>query len=375
MSHSPAKPSLEATAADQEARLLQLEALLDETGAEVLVLGQAGHAAWSLCGADLRIQVSSERMWGYVVVRRDMRKVVTWVMDARRFAEEELPDDVEVIAIHPDEGPLESVAVDLAGRGRVLSDCELPGTELALDHLRRVQYPLSDLELRRAIWIAERADTTCRAVADGLEPGLTEHDVVAQLSGAFLREGLAIDEMMVGFDERVRRYRHPVARGAHLERLAFFHPTVNRWGQHAILTRMVSLGSPDDALVERFGVVSEVEAWSVAMTRPGTTYAHILAGQRERYARHGHPDAPREHWQGGQTGFALCEIAHTSRPHEAIPEGGLYNWFITVPGAKKEETTLATSAGGRILTLSGAWPTRTVDTDLGPVTVADLFVR
>ena len=241
MSHPPAEPSLEATAADHEARLLQLEALLDEAGAEALILGQAGNAAWSLCGADLRIQVSSERTWGYVVVRRGVRKVVTWVMDARRFAEEELPRDVEAIALQPDEGSLEAVALDLAGGGRVLSDCELPGTEPALDHLRRVQYP--------------------------------------------------------------------------------------------------------------------------------------LAGQRERYAHNGYPDAWRDHWQGGQTGFALCEIAHTTRPHEAIPERGLYNWFITLPGVKKEETTLSTSEGGRILTLTGAWPTRMVDTDLGAVTVAELYVR
>ncbi len=111
------------------------------------------------------------------------------------------------------------------------------------------------------------------------------------------------------------------------------------------------------------------------MTRPGVSYAEMLAGQRERYARHGYRDAWHDHWQGGQTGFIHCDIAHVTRPADTIPEHGLFNWFITLPGAKKEETTLSTTDGGRVLTLAGAWPTRDVATDLGLVAVADLLVR
>ncbi len=111
------------------------------------------------------------------------------------------------------------------------------------------------------------------------------------------------------------------------------------------------------------------------MSRPGVSYAEILEGQRQRYAQRGYPDAWRDHRQGGQTGFELCDVAHVSRPDDAIPERGLFNWFITLPGAKKEETTLSGPDGGRILTLRGAWPTMNVSTDLGVVEVADLLLR
>ncbi len=366
---------LVATTIDHDHRRAGLDRLLADAAADALVLGMAGHAAWALCGADLRIAVSGERAWGFVVVRPGRRTVVAWVMDARRFAEEELPPDVDVVALHWDEGSPQATALELAGTGVVLSDCGLPGTRPADDALRAAQYPLTDLELRREEWIASRFEHHCRTVADALEPGQTEDEVAARLTAALLRDGLAVDEMMVGFDQRVRRYRHPVARGTRLERLALFHPTVNRWGQHVIGTRMVSLGPPDDETAERFAAVSEIEAWSVRMTRPGATHADILAGQVQRYAQLGHPDAWRDHWQGGQTGFALCEIAHVDRPSEAVPDRALYNWFITLPGAKKEETTLATPAGGRVLTLSGAWPTREVVTELGATEVADLLVR
>ncbi len=371
--HDPA--FLRATPADHEHRLAQLEALLDEAAAEALILGQASHAAWALCGADLRIQISSERAWGFVVVHRKWRKVVTWVMDARRFQDEELPEDVKVVAQHWDEESPETVARRLAGEGPVLSDCGLPRTEPAAEYLREAQYPLTDLELRRAEWIGARLDAGCRVAAEALEPGTTEYDAAALLTATYLRDGLAVDEMMIGFDERIGRYRHPVARGARLDRLALLHPTVNRWGQHAIATRMVSLGKPDDELVERFAVVSEVEGWSVAMTRPGVAYSTILDGQREIYSRRGYPRAWRDHWQGGQTGFALCEIAHVERPSDTVPERGLFNWFITLPGAKKEETTLSSGKGGRILTLAGAWPTQEFGTSLGPASVADLLIR
>ena len=364
-----------ATSADHAHRNQQLDRLLDDAAADALVLGVASHVAWALCGADLRIQVSGERAWGFLVLQPGRRTVVTWAMDARRFAEEELPSGTAIEALRWDEGNPEDRALQLAGGGRVLSDCGSPGTDSALDLLRAAQYPLTDLELRRERWIAARFDAHCRAVADTLEPGMTEDDVAAGLTAAFLRDGLAVDEMMIGFDERIRRYRHPVARGARLERLAFVHPTVNRWGQHVIGTRMVSLGEIDAETAERFAAVSEIEALSVQSTRPGTAHRDVLASQQEAYRRLGYEDAWRDHWQGGQTGFALCEIAHVDRPAESIPERGLYNWFISLPGAKKEETTLATAEGGRILTLTGAWPTRTVVTELGPLEVADLLVR
>ena len=367
--------SLAATPADHDRRCRQLDRLLEVAGANALILGMASHVAWALCGADLRIQVSAELAWGYLVVRPGSRTVVTWAMDGRRFAEEELPADVEVVALRWDEGEPRRTALRLAGEGRILSDRDLPGTEPAATALRAAQYPLSDLELRRARWIAARLDHHCRDVADGLEPGMSEYEVAALLTAACLRDGLAVDEMMVGFDARIERYRHPVARGARLERTAFFHPTVNRWGQHIIATRMVSLGPPGKQLADRFAAVSEIEAWSVRMTRPGSRYAEILEGQQRLYARLGYADAWRDHWQGGQTGFALCEIAHVDRPQERMPEHGLYNWFITLPGAKKEETTLSTAEGGRILTLTGAWPTRAVATELGAVEVADILVR
>ena len=367
--------TLRASGADHDRRRAQLERLLADADADALILGMASHVAWALCGADLRIQVSSEGAWGYLVVQPERRTVVTWAMDAHRFEEEELASDTSVVGLRWDEDTPEAVARRMAGEGRVLSDCGLPGTEPAAGLLRAAQYPLTDLELRREEWIASRLDEHCRATAEAIEPGMTEHEVAARLTAACLVDGLAVDEMMIGFDERVRRYRHPVARTGRLLHLAFLHPTVNRWGQHVICSRMVSLGEPPQELCERFTAVSAIEAWSVRLTRPGTRYAELLAGQQELFARLGYPDAWRDLCQGGQTGFALWEIAHVDRPSVAMPERGLYNLFITLPGAKKEETTLSSPDGGRILTLSGAWPTQLVDTDQGSVEVAGLLVR
>lgn len=314
-------------------------------------------------------------MWGFLVLRPGSRQVVTWAMDARRFAEEELPDDYEVVSVRWDEGDLETAALALTGPGRVLSDCGLPGTEAADGYLRAAQYPMSDLEMRRLSWIAARVDVLCRSAANALDTGISEREAAVRLGAAFMREGFAVDEMMVGFDERLRRYRHPVPREARLERVALLHPTVNHWGLHGITTRMVHLGRPSSELSDRFRACSEVEAWSIAMSRPGVTFGEILQGQRLRYEDRGHPDAWHDHWQGGLTGFVMCEPAHVGRPDDAIPEGGIFNWFITLPGAKKEELTLATAEGGQVLSLTGAWPTESIDTDAGRVDVASLLVR
>jgi hypothetical protein len=106
-----------------------------------------------------------------------------------------------------------------------------------------------------------------------------------------------------------------------------------------------------------------VEQSVLAASQAGATYGEALAGLADGYARAGHPEAWREHYQGGPIGYRQREF-------ELVPSQAASRWFGTsiVPGTalawnpsiagggKCEDTYLVEEDGLRRLTTSKDWP-------------------
>lgn len=354
----PAPDPLAAPGRDETGeRDRRLRLLLDRQGANGIVLGRRDGFAWATAGGNGKLQLTSERSVGLLVVTAEAKYLVAYEMDAERLATEQCPDQgFEVVALGWRDGDPGAHAVRLAGPGTVLSDVPLAGTRPVTLH--DCHHPLTPLDRTRLRWLGGLVDRTIAEVAAGLRPGVSELRVAAELSARFVTEDADADELMVGFDDRVRRYRHFVAAGARLRRYALLHPTVSRWGLHAIVTRSVHLGSPPAELRRRFDACATIEAYSTAASQPGTTFRQIHEGRAARYRELGFPGEEQRHFQGGLTGYTLYDPAHVTRPDDAIADGMALDWFTTVPGAKTEETLLVTGAGPEVVTLTGAWPVR-----------------
>ena len=353
-----------------------MRALLAREGAVALVIGRRDDFAWATSGGDGSLLWTDAYAAGYLVVTPDRKFLVGYQMDNARLAEEECASQgYEPVALRWYEGDPAEAARRCAGPGKVLADCSVPDTTTAASLLRSLHYPLTAFEVWRLRYVCQRTERIVRDVADSLEPGQTERMVQSTLAERFLAEGFTIDALMVGFDRRVYRYRHPMPRDNRLDRYAFVHVCVSRWGLHGILTRLVHFGTPPEDLQRRFAAASAIEAWTIDQTRPGTAYQAIFDGQVHLYEALGYGDEWRNHFQGGLTGYIVNEAAHATRPHDLIPDGCPFNWYITVTGAKKEETTLATDRGGVVLSLGGAWPVERFGEPGHEQELADMLVR
>jgi len=341
-------------------KLERLRSHLRGHGYAAALLGRQDDFAWITSGGDNRVLRTVESGVGILAVTPDRVFLVAHTMDAGRVYDDELAGtSVDVVSVKWHEGSPEEKALPLCGRGRVLSDVAVAGAELDPAAFARLQHPLSSLEVARCRELGARTDAILRRVADGLRPERTEADVAAELIAAYERAGMTVDVCLVGGRERIPLYRHPLASQNPIGEVVLLHPAVRWRGLHANVTRMVCLGGAiPPELERRYEAVCRLQALTLSLCLPGTPFRSIFEARRKLYAQLGFPDDWELHFPGGPSGYRLVEPAAGADPDRAVCDGQVFDWFVTVTGAKVEELSLTLGGRRELLSSAGAWPTR-----------------
>jgi Xaa-Pro dipeptidase len=356
-------------AVEVAAKVAQVRALLADLGAPAAVLTTSGAVAWLTAGLTNRIEAGStaSAIW-LVITPSDALALTTNVERPRIEAEHDLParglrlDDVEWFAAH---------------QGLVRAACEFagaPATALASDGhgafgidaddaLAGLRLALQDGERERLAELALTATAALEHTLLAWRPGERDLDLQARAAAHLEAAGAFGACLIVGGDERVERFRHPLAIGVPVRRLVMAVVVAERGGLHAAATRLACSGGLPDSVRAAWRAAGAVEARMLAASRVGATYGDVLSTCEEAYAEVGHPGAWREHYQGGP-------IAYRQREFEIVPSqrdsvwydrrieaGHAVAWNPSIAGGGKlEDTFLVEGGGARCLTDSGAWP-------------------
>ncbi len=326
-------------------------------GAAALVVRRADTLTWLLCGADVLVS----RQGGPVaeaVVHDHGVDVVTTRIEAERLRHEELPHGVDVVAV-PWERPsavgerAAELAIERAQGGAVASDAEL-----SLDDAR---WPLMDVEIER---LRSAGAVTARVVTDvaaTLSPELSEHAVAGRLMGALRERGLHVPVVLVAGAARLGHVRHPVPTHTPIGRAAMLVVCSEAHGLVSAATRIVRFGDEPGPIAERLGLVLEVEAAMLSATRPGATLGDVFEAGRAAYDAVGHPDAWRDHHQGGPIAYRPREGLAVPGDARAVVVGAAYAWNPSLPWAKSEDTFVLSEASLENVTWDERWPSLVVD--------------
>ncbi|MHB8468296.1 MAG: M24 family metallopeptidase [Gaiellaceae bacterium] len=337
--------------------------LLERRALGAVVLDRPGPVAWLTGGVTNRIEPGSPAspLW-LVVTAAAVAGVTTNVERPRLEAESGLA--ALGIELHEapwyDEDGLLRLAADLAGAPRA----RIGGLGVDLD---------DDLaELRLALVLPERerlsalgADAAW-ALEDALRawtPGERDADVQARVAERLERAGAFGACLFVGGDERVERFRHPLAVGAPMFRLAMAVVVAERHGLHAAATRFACAGGLAEGVRHARVAALAVEEAILRACRPGAAYGDVLRALDRAYADAGHADAWAGHYQGGPVGYRQREFEIVPTQTESrwfatgIEAGHAVAWNPSVPGGGKAEDTYLVGADGlRRLTDTGSWP-------------------
>jgi Xaa-Pro dipeptidase len=227
--------------------------------------------------------------------------------------------------------------------------------------------------LRLALSAAERDDladlghdaaAALQSALAAWRPGERDLDIQARCAAALESAGADAPVLIVGGDDRLERYRHPMAAGAPVRRIVMAVVVARRGGLHVAATRFAASATASQAQASLRRRVLAIEDAVLAACLPGATYGTALAALAAGYDRAGAPGGWAGHYQGGPIGFAQreFEIAPdqvTSRWYrQPVEAGHAIAWNPSLPGgAKAEDTYLITDDGQlALITCAPGWP-------------------
>ncbi len=392
MAEHRAEPSAErpdrsaARAAAAHARIsawLDGQAARGEAARGLVLTGPAA-VAWATGGIAAPVDRTAAVDPAWVVATRGGFSLITTEVEADRVRAEYGPDRhgfADLVAVpwfDPD--AFVTAAQALAG---------VPAAELAADGHPAFGRDVTDdlIELRLALSPPEQDDLRDLAADAALaletalahwRPGERDLDIQARCAARLEGSGADTPVLIVGGDERLASYRHPMAAGVPVRRLVMAVVVARRDGLHAAATRFASAGPLDPAYAELRGRVLDIEREVLAASTPPASYGAALAAMDRAYEQAGAPRGWTGHYQGGPIGYGQREFEiapgqpGTRWPDQPIAAGHALAWNPSLPGgAKVEDTYLVTADAMERVTSTPDWPLQAGD-DLGRPGVLEL---
>lgn len=358
--------ALEARRGEIASKLGVVRDLMAQARIDALHVTSIASTAWLTAGAATYVDESVDRAACSALVTTSDAYILTDPIEAPRLRDEEHLDDLGWAMIEEPWHGRGAALQRLTNGSRIASEDHPAAEDTALWselHWRRAT--LGDGEQARLRAGARLAAAAMDEVARALRPGETERAIAGQLAAACRTRGATAIVTLVGGDERILRYRHPLATGHQIERYAMLVLCSRYHGLVTALTRSVYFGQLPSDLVNTARAVARIDARMLAWTQPDRTLAETFALARAAYAAEGQPQAIEEHHQGGPIGYLSREALATPASAWRIATGQAFAWNPSLRGAKSEDTILLTERGVEVVTSIEGWPVWQVETPDG----------
>lgn len=364
-----------------EVKRERLARVTEEAGVQGILLATHHNIAWITGGRSNRIDGSREAGSARLLITPEGRRMVfANTIEMPRLMDEVLAGlDYEPVEFpwtedQADPGCAVTLALKTLGAGAAIgSDWPLPGATVIEGRIARARALLTPAEIERYRALGRDAGIAIGSLCRTLVPGLEEREIARRASDALAGVRARGIVVLVGSDERLRRYRHPVATDTRWRNVVMVVVCAERDGLVVALSRIVCAGPVPEDLASRTRVAASVFGRLLEESRPGVTAARLFAGAAEAYEAAGYPGEEHRHHQGGAIGYRSREwVAHPRSPERVQPRQA-FAWNPSVPGAKVEDTALVLGDDLEIITTTPNWPVIPVDARGHTVVVSDVW--
>jgi Xaa-Pro aminopeptidase len=338
---------------------------LDSADLDGVLLGRRCNFSWATCGAHNYVAHVGELGNSFLLIDRQRIRAIANNIETPRLESDELAGlPIEVVSFDYSDGSALGKALEaLIGSARVAADCSIAGVDLAkLDGaFDRLRWQLTDGEIDRYEMLCSDVVRAVEAAARAAKPGQTEN-AIAGLVAAELRGNDCLPwVLLVGADERLARYRHPLPTNTPAERAFMIAVCAERGGLISACSRVVSFGAVDQEMLDRHVACATVDAAIWSRTRVGETLGDIFAEAVEAYEVTGFADQWRLHHQGGSIGYQPREVKASPDNPTVVLANQPFAWNPSITGTKSEDTILCRADGPTLLAEPTDWPTVSVE--------------
>ena len=132
------------------------------------------------------------------------------------------------------------LAQQTLGGGEIGADVVGSPAAFVESQIARLRVPLLAEEIERLRRLGRETGVVVGSAVRTLEPGMTENQVAAVVGSALVAHGIRPVVLLVGADDRIARYRHPVATNRVWRARLLVACCAERDGLIVALSRMVS---------------------------------------------------------------------------------------------------------------------------------------
>ena len=351
----------------------RLRALKEQRGLGGVVLSGPSAVAWATGGMNTLIDRALPVDMVWVAVSGDAQVLVTTEVEHPRILADSEPEacGFSVVAV-PWSQPEAFVATCAARLGCAPDNLGSDGhpafaVDLS-DDIIKCRLALTAFGRRELSLLGQDTTHALEAALKSWRPGTTDREVQAEMVRQLELKGAEAVVALVAGDGAVASLRHPLALGRPAFDRVMAVVVSRRGGLNVAATRFVAAERASAGLEERFRAVRRVEAAVLQACVPGATYGEATSRLVEAYGEAGHPEAWREHWQGGPIGYGTREFELAPGSEESafwsveVAPGHALAWNPSLSGGAKVEDTFLVSDGGlECVTSPVDWPTEEVD--------------
>lgn len=345
---------------------------LKEQGYDGVILSRRDNFTWISGGAKNAVCTNAEAGIGYYVISAGEVKLLADSSDAPRMGAEQNPLEGEVVLV-PWYESMDAFVRKMADGKTYVSDTGIGGTKNVQSQLVDLRLRLDPEEVERYREIGQACAQIVEGVCRDAKPGQTEEEVAADLKCRCIRQGISPDCVLVGSDERILNYRHPVPTDKKIEKSLMVVLGGEKYGLNISMTRMVYFAPVPEEIRERYEKTAYIFACMQCMMKEGLSYREYFRKVQELYREAGWDGQWQKHHQGGPTGYACREFIAGPDTEGKMFCGEAFAWNPTIEGTKCEETTCLTADGVETFTRTKEWPSHVVETPYGDYEVADIL--
>src|SRR5579863_557597 len=294
----------------RESAVDRIRALMRVIGLEGVVLTRPGTVSWASGAINPPIDRTAAEDTVWFAIGLHNTTVITTGVERDRVEAELLPEGTGLVSVPWwDAQALVAAAAEALGLPveRIGSDGH-PGFGIDVDHdLAILRLSLSAAEQDELRALGADAAAAVEGALRRWRPGALDTDVASEIVAHIEALGGDAPVVLVGADERVGRFRHPVALGTETRNLVMAVLVARRHGLHVALTRYVAAG-PTPQLAAGLALVQQIHRRTLEAARPGETYGDLYATLDEAYRAAGHVNAWEHHYQGGPIGYGQREF-------------------------------------------------------------------
>jgi antitoxin VapB len=347
-----------------EDKLARLTRTAHDAGVSGVLLATHHNIAWLTAGRSNRVDSTREAGTARLLVAADGRRfVLANAIEMPRMLDEVLAGLEFQPIEYPwtaDQNPAFAVDQARAALGATVTlgaDWPLPNTVPFEPALARTRALLTEEEVARYRALGRDTGRIVGDVCRRLTPGDEEREIAATIADALAAVQARGVVVLVGSDERIRRYRHPVPTATRWRHVVLVATCAERDGLIVSVSRIVAAGAVPPDLRSRTRATATVFERLLDQTRPGTSGATLFAAAADAYAAAGFDHEELRHHQGGAIGYRAREWVAHPESSEIVQTRQAFAWNPTITGTKVEDTALVLDDRIEIITSTPDWPT------------------